>query len=367
MLIGMIVGVGVFGVPYVIAKAGWAMGVFYFVLIGAILLLTHLFYGEIVLRTKENHRFAGFAEKYLGKYGRAIGTAVIVLSFYGALLAYIIVGGRFVHVLFNPIFGGSELAYQVIFFAIMSLMILIGIKFIAGAEMTMSALIILMMLLIPLAALKFFNFNNLIAFDKTYAFLPYGVILFALGGSAAIPEIREIIKEDEKEMKKIIIWGSLIPFIITAFFAFVIVGVTGAKTSEETILGLQGILGNWIVFPGAFFGLLAIATSFLVLGVNLKEMFILDIKLSKYFSWFLAVFAPFLIFLIASPGFINVISITGSLFGGLAGILMIIMYLKAKKLGDRQPEFNLKIPKLISYFAILIYALGIIYEIVYLF
>ncbi len=367
MLVGMIIGVGIFGVPYSIAKAGWLAGLIYFVLVSVILIFTHLFYGEIVLRTKEDHRFAGFAAKYLGKYGREIGTAVNVLSFYGALLAYIIVGGKFVHILFGSFFGGSELLYQVIFFAIMALMVLVGIKFIAGAEMVMSTLLVLMMFLIPLVALKFFHFNNFITFDRSYAFLPYGVILFALGGSSAIPEIREIIKEDGKEMKKIIIWGSLLPFIVTAFFAFAIVGVSGAGTSEEAIIGLQKILGDWVVVPGAIFGILAIATSFLILGINLKEMFVLDLKLNKYLSWFLAVCVPFFIFLIGSPGFISVIGITGSLFGGFAGILMILIYLKAKKLGDRKPEFDLKVPKWLVYATMAVYAAGIIYEIIYLF
>jgi tyrosine-specific transport protein len=367
MLVGMIIGVGVFGVPYAVSRAGWTMGLFYFLLVSGILLLTHFFYGEIVLRTRESHRFAGFSEKYLGKYGKAVGAIVTIASFYGTLLAYIIVGGKFTHVLLHPIFGGSDFVYQIFFFAVMALMVLIGLRFIAGVEIALSVLICLMMILIPLIALKFFNFGNFISFDRDYAFLPYGILLFALGGSSAIPEIREILKEDGKEMKKIIFWGSLIPFIITAFFAFIMVGVSGQGTSEETIRGLQGILGDWIIFVGATFGILAIATSFLVLGINLKEMFVLDLKLSKYSSWFLAVFVPFFIFLIGSPGFIRVIGITGSLFGGLAGILIVLMFLRAKKLSDRAPEFNLKIPKPILYFVILVYTLGIVYEIVYLF
>jgi len=362
MLVGMIIGVGVFGVPYAIAKAGWVAGIFYFVLVSAILMLTHLFYGEVVLRTSGSHRFAGFSEKYLGKYGKAAGTAVTVLSFYGAILAYIIVGGKFVHIIFNPFFGGGEFVYQVIFFSAMSIIVLIGLKFVAGVETVMSVLICLMIVLIPLLAFKFFNINNFITFDRSYAFLPYGVLLFALGGSSAIPEIREIIKEDGRQIKKIIFWGSAIPFLLTAFFAFVIAGVCGQGTTEETIGGLKNILGNWIIYPGAVFGILAIATSFLVLGLNLKEMFTLDLKINKYFSWFLAVFIPFFIFLIGSPSFIKVIDITGSLFGGFLGVFIVLMFLRAKKLGDRSPEFSLNVPKIISYSVAAIYCLGIFYE-----
>jgi tyrosine-specific transport protein len=368
MIIGMIIGVGLFGVPYAVAKAGWLPGLFYFILISFVLILTHLFYGEVVLRTREAHRFVGFAEKYLGKkYGKLLGVLANVLGFYGALLAYIIIGGQFLHLLFSSTFGGSVFLYQVIFFIVMSLSVFIGARLILGMEMIMSGFLLLVMIIISGFALKFFDFSNLILFDKNYIFLPYGVILFALGGSAAIPEVRDILKEDGKQMKKIIFWGSLIPFLFTLVFTFAVVGATGLATSEETIQGLRGILGNWIVFVGAVFGFMAISTSYLILGLNLKEMYRLDLKMNKLIAWFLAVFIPFFIFLIGSRSFIKVIDITGSLFGGFSGILLTLMYLRAKKLNDRTPEYDLKIPKVFAYLVVVVYFVGIVYEVVHLF
>ena len=55
-LIGTIVGVGIFGVPYVVAKSGFLLGLLFLFGLGGVALLLHLFYGEIVLRTPGGSR-----------------------------------------------------------------------------------------------------------------------------------------------------------------------------------------------------------------------------------------------------------------------------------------------------------------------
>ncbi|NQU83328.1 MAG: hypothetical protein HQ536_01310, partial [Parcubacteria group bacterium] len=60
-------------------------------------------------------------------------------------------------------------------------------------------------------------------------------------------------------------------------------------------------------------------------------------------------------------------SITGGVFGGLAGILVVLMFFEAKKKGNRKPEYEIKIPKFIPYTIMIIFGLGMLYEIFYLF
>ena len=98
-LIGTTVGAGIFGIPYVISKSGIGPGLFYFFILGGAVLLLHLFFGEIVLRTKEKHRLIGFAQKYLGNWGKFLITISTILGLVGALLAYIILGGDFLKII----------------------------------------------------------------------------------------------------------------------------------------------------------------------------------------------------------------------------------------------------------------------------
>jgi len=102
-LIGMIVGGGIFGLPYVVSVAGLIPAIFYFVVLSGAVLLTHLLYGEIILRTKERYRLAGFAEKYLGKIWKNITAVAVIFGGVGVLLVYIIIAGDFLKIIVSPI------------------------------------------------------------------------------------------------------------------------------------------------------------------------------------------------------------------------------------------------------------------------
>lgn len=364
-MIGTMIGVGIFGIPYVLMKAGFALGIFYFLLLGFMVLAVNLFYGEIILRTKEKHRLVGYASHYLGKWGKRTVTVSQIFGFYGALLAYIIIAGQFLFLLFSPIFGGTDFVYSLIFFALGSLAILVGMGVIAEAEFVMNIFLLLTFLVILFAALPVINVENFTTLDLGNFFLPYGVILFSLGSLSAIPEAYEMLKGGKQNFKKVIKWGTIIPIIITFLFAASVVGVVGQDITREALGGIKIVLGNKLFAFGIFFGILAVVTSFLVLGLNLKNVYRYDWKINKYLAWFLTCSVPLLIFLLGSRDFIKVISITGGILGGFDGVVIALMYLRAKKMGDRQPEYNLKLSKFLAYFVALIFAVGIVYEVYY--
>jgi len=58
-----------------------------------------------------------------------------------------------------------------------------------------------------------------------------------------------------------------------------------------------------------------------------------------------------------------VIGITGALSGGIEGIIIVLMHRKARKHGNRVPEFKLGKKTGIGLFLILLFILGIIYQI----
>ena len=108
--------------------------------------------------------------------------------------------------------------------------------------------------------------------------MPYGVIIFSLGGASIIPSLENILAKEIKEKKKIHFgWigaiGTLVPMIVYVIFMFTVVGISGAKTSAEALQGLEATLGNGYVVIGAIIGLLALFTSFIALGNELKRIF----------------------------------------------------------------------------------------------
>lgn len=360
---GMIIGVGLFGVPYVMAKAGALFGIGYFILLGAIIICTHLIYGEILLRTGNHHRLAGLARMYLGKFWGRVALIVSTLGFYAVMIAYIIMGGTFLWILLSPVLGGALFTYQFAFFAVMSLLVLVGFRAVVSSEIVMTAILLLCLGAIVLLGLPKINFVNYTTLHTANFFLPYGVILFSIGGAAAVPEVLEVMSRNRKNIKSAIFWGSLIPIALMAVFSLVILGVTGASTTKDAIGGLKDVMGGWFVYLGALFGLFGIATSFLPLAQYFKEQFILDFELNKHLAWVLACIVPFVIFFLGTRDFIAIISFSGAVFSGLEGFLVVRIYQRAKAIGRREPEYKVTLPIVILGLIMVLFLLGMAYEI----
>ena len=71
-LIGTIVGAGFLGIPYVVSKSGFTLGLIHMMIIGIVITLTMLYLGEIIQRTRSSHQLPGYAERYLGKEGKRL-------------------------------------------------------------------------------------------------------------------------------------------------------------------------------------------------------------------------------------------------------------------------------------------------------
>jgi len=365
VLIGTIVGAGVFGIPYVIAKSGIVPGFFYFFILGGAVLLIHLFFGEIVLRTKGKQRLIGYSQKYLGKWGKLLITIAVILGVTGALLAYLILAGDFLEILFSPYTNLTSFNFSLIFGVILSYFIFRGIKLIAPTELFTNLLFFLVIFIIFSLCLPKINFSNLPLFNLPNIFLPYGIILFSLIGWSAIPEIVEILKtaEEKKSLKKIIILGTIIVIVFYILFTAGIIGITGGKTSTDALSGLIPLLGGKIIFLGALAGLITLADSFLILGLYLRNTFIYDLKISKNSAFLIACGLPIILFLIGFRSFIGTIGFVGTVLGVIEGIIIVLIFKKAKTMSDRQPEYSLKIPSILLYFLIAIFILGAVSQV----
>ncbi|MBU1178388.1 amino acid permease [Patescibacteria group bacterium] len=364
---GTVVGAGIFGIPYVIAKIGFIPGVIYLVVLGTIVTIKMLCYGEVVSRTKEFHQTTGYAEKYLGKWGKYAISFSLFFGLYGSLLAYMIGVGDFLYTILGDMLGGTPMLYSLLFFVLASLAILAGLGMIIRVEKVMFIALFIVISLFFVFGGKHIDLENLRTFDFSHAFLPYGVLFFAFTGLSAIPDMSRMLKKEKHNFKKALLIGTVTVFFIYLCFTFIIVGISGAGTSPEAVVGLVGLLGKKIVIVGSVFGVLAMATSFLTLGLAMKEIYRYDYGLDKTLGWVLTCFVPLIIFLLGLVSFIGVLGAVGSVTGGISGIMILWMYLRAKKKGDQEPAYVIKVPKPVIYILSVIFALGALYEVYYLF
>lgn len=361
VLIGGIVGVGIFGVPFVFAKAGFLTGLLFLAGLGVVNIILNLAYGEVVLRTDKAHQLVGYAGIYLGDFFKKLTFFAFLLGIYSALLAYIIVGGEFLANILSFNFYLSAETLSIIFFVAAALFVAGGLKTISVVDLFMAIFYLVAVVLIALLGFGNIKLGNLTLWNKEFWFLPYGVIFFALSGMSSVVLQREVLDGQEFKLKKAVIWGSFIPVFLYLFFAFIVVGISGDATSPESFSGLLLFLNPKIVVIGSLFGVLAIFTSFLNLGRVLQESFQFDFGINKFLAWVLALWPPFIFFLLNVRNFINVIGLAGALALGIQSIIFILIYGKVKNKGHRIPEYSLNLPRWFWYFAIVLFALGAVY------
>jgi len=361
-LIGTIIGAGIFAIPYVIIQSGLAPVIFYFILLTLVVLTTHLLFGEIVLRTKGKHRLVGYAQKYLGQKAKHILGVVVLINTIGSLLVYLILSGEFLKLISADLFGGAN--GVLIAWALYSVLIFFGLKAVSFSEFAMDLAMFIIGFLIIGLCLPHIGLANAPLSVPRNLFLPFGIILFSLTGMSAIPEAANILG-GKKGLKLAIISAILVCSLFTLLFGLAVALTSGQNTTQEGLVGLKPILGDNILIFGGIFGFLSVATSFLIIGHYLKNTFELDYGFNKLAAFLVVCFAPLVLFLAGLRHFVAVIAILGAFSGTIEGIAVVFIYLKAKKNGDQQPSYNLRIPKIILGFIIAILCLGALLQIIY--
>ena len=132
-LTGCIIGAGIFGIPYVVVRAGFWTGMLMILVLGLAALSIHLLTGEVALRSNTCHQLVGYAEKYLGKKGKYFMTASMVIGVYGAMIAYTL---GVTQSLFS-VFGGSPWLWAVLFYAVMTILLHGGLGVLEKSELWM--------------------------------------------------------------------------------------------------------------------------------------------------------------------------------------------------------------------------------------
>jgi len=361
-LVGTTIGAGAFAIPYVFSQSGLITCLVYFLIVGVLAILLHLFFGEIILRTRKETRLIGLTKKYLGKKEKNVLSIALIIGTVGSLLVYIILAGQFLALIFPNFF--SPFIFSLIAWIFLAFLVFLGTHSIAKAEVLMSAFLLLVGFLVIIFCLPKIETNNFILFNSKNIFLPFGIFLFSMVGWSAVPESEDILT-NKRNLKKSIIIALLVCLAFYILFGLAILGVTGRATTQEAFLGLVPFLGKEMMLLAGVFGLLAVATSFITIANYLKNTFTFDLKIPKQASFLLAVSLPLILFLLGLRSFVSLVSTLGAIIGLIEGSFIVLIWLKAKKMGDKMPEYRIKLPKIVAYLTIALLLAGSLAQFVY--
>jgi tyrosine-specific transport protein len=354
---GGMIGVGFLSLPYIAEKVGIWLMLLYFLIITALIIVINSIFCDISLKTPDFKRFPGFVEFYLGKRAKWFAIISVVFGGFGVLLAYLLVGGQFLALIFPPLFSGSIFAYVLIYFFIACVIIYFDIEAVAKTELWIIGFLFLSLIIIFLESVGQIKINNIFSvnadFNVLNLFLPYGPLLFALWGIGLVPEVEEMIKEKKDSLKKIITISTIIVSVFYFLFVLLIIGITGNQTDQTALQGLKNFLPSFLFTISLLIGVLTTFIAFIAQGIILKKTFIFDLKIKPWQAFIMTCFPPMIFYLMGFKSFITLVSFIGGVFLGINGILILLMY---RKIGGKN---------VVIYPLSFIFLLGIIYEIIY--
>lgn len=357
ILIGTVIGAGFLGIPSLVSKSGYVIGVFYLILLGLVIYVLNLALGEVTLRTKGNRQLTGYAYKYLGKNGKIIMFAALLFEVYSAVIAYLLgMSKSLSFIMFGEI--QNVLAFGIAIWFLMSLLVYGGLKKFKIWIDYGSLTILILIVLIAIINMGDIRTENLSSIYLDNFFAPFGVVMFAFLGFTAIPEITRHFYGREKMIKNVLFLGMLIPFIVYLIYVTVMVGVYGEGVAEVSTISLGSVV--------VLLGIITMGTSYIALSMALRDTFMLDYNKKSGHAWLLTCFVPLVLFvflnLIGFDSFTKILSLGGAVAGGLIGLLIIFMFLNAKEKGNRKPEYEIKIPYWQLVLIVLIFFIGVVYE-----
>jgi amino acid permease len=329
VLIGIMVGVGFFGIPFAFAKAGFWVGAAWLVALAVIVCVFDLLFAELTVSTSGTHQVVGYAGIWLGPWGRRIITLANVLSLYGALLAYLIVAGEFLHNVLSNFLTIDPQWYALVFGFALSLLWFLRARTMASLELVLIGIYVAVICVIVVIGVPHIAWSNFIGWTPDFWYLPYGIILFSLAGLSAIPIQRQLLAGRERLMRPAIITAIAVVVALYLLFAFVVVGISGDVTSPEALSGLYGIIGAPIIIFGSLLGVFTISTSYTLLGTALYETFNTDYKIPPFGAWLLSIVPPIFFFMSGLRNFIDVIGLIGAVAVGAISVLLLIAYQRA--------------------------------------
>ncbi len=350
LLSSVIIGAGIFALPYVFHQAGFLVGLFYLIIFTGVFTVVHRMYAHVIKSTEGKHRFVGYAKIYFKRQGFIATIITTAIGFTLTLVAYIALAGDFVRLVAPGV--GDFAPYA--FWIVASLTFVVSLKRFANFEFAMTVAMALIVLILLFSGVVHGQELTLTPFNPSALFVPYGVVLFAISGRAAISAIYEYYEKRNIPKNKLmssISLGTIFPSFVYVAFIVAIFLLSRGPVSEDALTGLTDAPRYLLSLIGGL-GIFALWTSYFFLATEIRDIFRYDLKLSRTLSTLIVVTAPLWLYGLGLTNFMHLMAVVGGVFLALDSIFAISMYSKIKGWGP------------LARILVVLFAIGAVYEII---
>lgn len=313
----MIIGAGIFALPYTVVKAGLFWSYIHFIATAALVTITHIIYGDVFLTHGDHLRLPGFVRKYFGMKAYFVVLLSRLSSYFGYLLIYGVLGGIFLH---NIVPVASPWVLSILFFVGLAPLLLLRTRDISVANLVLTVPLILFSIILFIRGSQS-HVSFAVEARPEYWFLPYGVFLFAFSGASVIPEVVDIVGRKRRDLFRIaVILSTLIVSLVYILFTAGILRIAGLDVPSDAISVLRSSEFRMLFLFASWFGIFALVTSHLSLGLELRYTLEYDLKISRFVAWSLIALVPLFLFLGGIDQFVFIISFIGAIGVGIEGV-----------------------------------------------
>lgn len=360
MILGTSVGAGMLALPIVTAHLNYSISMV--LLFSAWLLMTVGAFCilEVNLWLPSKNNMISMADRTIGRWGKLITWLVYLLLLYSLICAYLSGLGDII----QGLLANISLHAPRWFTTILGLLLFGTIVYrgIGSVDIVnrglMSVKLLAYVLLVGMVA-KHINISYVFQGNIQWENSAFMVMLTSFGYAIIVPSLRDYLDSNEKLLKKVILIGSLIPFVIYAIWIFVIQGVIAKSGDNGLIAMLQSNQPNSMLMTHmsqlghtAFLSTIAklfisicAVTSFLGVSICLTDFIADGLAIQKQgksaMLIYLIAYLPPLIIVLISPGiFIKALDYAGILCLILLIIIPLAMlYAGRYKHGLREAMF----------------------------
>lgn len=347
IIFGANIGAGILSLPFGARNGGFPALLIALIIAGVLTTASMLYVAEVALRTQEPLQLAGLARKYLGNAGSWLVFAGVAINGVGALIAYASGSGSILADMFGlPAWLGS-----VLFFIPGVVVVWFGLRATGASEHVITiAMLALILILCGWSILgPGLDVANLTAIQPYFIIPIVNLAVFAFIAQYTVPELaRGLASHNPRALPKAIIAGMCATGFLLALVPLAALGMMGPDRITEVVTIAWGQeLGTVAYYMANIFAVLAMMTSFwaiaLTLMTNVFDRFRWPshgAPLYRLAALALVTIPPLLIGIFGWAGFVSALGYAGGFAGAIMSVVPVMMLHRARKAGDREPEWR---------------------------